>query len=107
MSYDVDLYADLGGPEPLNLGILDWNYTWNIYQMTQAAGWGIGDFDGRTAADALAILEGGMARMRADPAKFRALNPENGWGDYDRFMDRLEELVVAFRAAPKAIVRVS
>ena len=37
MSYDVHLEADLGGEEPVNLGILDANCTWNVFPMFRLA----------------------------------------------------------------------
>lgn len=30
--------------------------------------------------------------FEADPDKFRALNPANGWGDYDGFLTALHDI---------------
>lgn len=32
-------------------------------------------------------------RLKADPSRFRALNPENGWGNYDGALEAMETIV--------------
>lgn len=109
MSYDVHLEADLGGEEPVNLGILDENYTWNVYPMFRLAlgeegfcnGW-----DGLSAAVAAMRCARTLAAFDADPDAYRALNPANGWGDFDgarRFIEAIREACVK---APNATLRV-
>ncbi|PFG17235.1 hypothetical protein ATK74_1798 [Propionicimonas paludicola] len=61
------------------------NITYNLSPMLKAAGFcGWGDLVGMKARDAgahvLKVLDG----MSTDPAHWRAMNPPNGWGDYDR-----------------------
>lgn len=107
MSYDIWLEADLGGPETVTVGSLDWNYTYNVQPMTAKAGLrSLNDLDGTAAEDAAARIANVIAAMEADPAGYRALNPENGWGSYDTFLPALRELYAAFRDAPRAKVRV-
>lgn len=107
MSYDISLEANLGGAEPARVGDLDWNYTYNIQPMTERAGLkSLHDLNGKKAKDAAAILEFVLNNMDEDAEGYRALNPANGWGDYDGFTAALRELLAAFYAAPEATVRV-
>lgn len=48
--------------------------------------------DGRSGADGAEQLGRIIAGLRADPNRFRALNPDNGWGDYDQFVGVLEQM---------------
>lgn len=88
-----------------------WNPTYNYGPMFRAATeteHGIHDFDGKTVAEVLPIVEAMLARMKASPSKFRALEASNRWGTYDEWIHFFErEVVPAFRSAPPdAIVRV-
>jgi hypothetical protein len=39
-----------------------------------------------------AFLDRIIKGLEADPERFRAMNPENGWGDYDSFLKTLAEM---------------
>lgn len=109
MSYDIWLEADMGGPERVAIGSLDWNYTSNVAPMWRKAmpdTEGLAGFDGMRAKHALPILECGIAAMEADPEAYRAMNPANGWGEFDSQLEALGRLAVAFREAPEAFVGV-
>lgn len=92
--------------------IAHWSPTYNYGPMFRAATeteHGIYDFDGKTVAEVLPLVEQMYARMAADPAKFRALDPPNRWGTYDEWMPVfVDKILPAFRSAPAdAIVRVT
>lgn len=107
MSYDVWLEADLGGKEPVSLRTLDANYTWNISPMiTAAVGHTPSDWDGVLAAQVAEITSTILSAFNADPAKFRALNPDNGWGDFEGARAFIQKINDACRDAPAAIMRV-
>lgn len=107
MSYDVTLLADLGGPEPVSLGLLDENYTWNVYPMFHAVvGNGPNDWDGKPASEAAEICGRILSAFAADPEKFRAMNPANGWGDFEGAREFIRRIQDACLLAPKAILRV-
>lgn len=106
MSYDIWLSIDTGGPEPAYVG-KDWNYTSNCGPMWRAAGADLADFHGKTAGECLPILEKAIAELRANPAKYIAMNPANGWGSYDSLVPALGELADTFSRHPKATVEVS
>ena len=38
--------------------------------------------------------------FNTDPRRFRAMNPDNGWGDFDSLSDVLIEMHQASRACP-------
>ena len=108
MSWDVHLEADLGGPEPLRVGDLDANYTWNVGPMFKAAVGeaGLNHLDGISAAEMREKCAAILAAFNANPEKFRALNPANGWGNFDGAREFIRTIHDACERAPKAIVRV-
>lgn len=105
VSYDIDLVIDTGGPEPHSIDIC-WNYTSNCAPMWRAAGVDLAEFDGQPVKHCIEPLLSGINAMRRDPARFRAMNPPNGWGDYDTLLQALMALLRHFRAHPKATVEV-
>ncbi len=107
MSYDISLQADLGGPEPVSVGGLYWNYTSNCGPMWREAGADLASFDGRPAWECVPILAAAISEMQRNSDKYEAMNPKNGWGSYESLMPQLQILLEAFRAAPQAVVRVS
>ena len=80
------------------------NITYNLSSMLREAGFcGWSSLVGMKAREAgdhlVAVLDG----MTADPEKWRAMNPENGWGDYDRCLQvRLREFAEKCREAGAA-----
>jgi hypothetical protein len=107
MSWDVYLTDDRGHTEG------DWNYTHNTNRMIAEAlrkaagietpqgagllGRAIGPtwwdkLDGATGAEGREYLTLIIAGLESDPATFRAMNPPNGWGDYDRLLELLREM---------------
>ena len=100
MSYDVLIGA---GPR------YQANYTSNIWGIWNeaSAGGSLRDLDGLTAAAAAAIIERVLAALRAEPARYVALEPQNKWGTLDTFIPWLERLLTAAKAHPRARVSVS
>jgi len=105
MSYDVYLEIDTGGEESALL--TEWNYTSNCAAMWTAAGAPIRDFHGKPASECAVILRAAIDTMRADPARFRAMDPPNGWGSYETLLPALEGLLSQMVNHPKATVSVS
>lgn len=106
MSYDIDLDAPPHWPLGAVPQFEAWNYTSNCAPMWRAAGVDLAAFDGRTAAECAKPLGEAIAAMEADPERFKAMNPRNGWGSYDSVLDALRELHAGFVRCPGAIVRV-
>lgn len=111
MSYDISLYmqVDIGGPEPIDYCAASiGNYTSNVSGMwTDALGYRLADLKGRTAGDCIDDLRRAVADMEARPDHYRAMNPPNGWGDYEGALDYLRQLHDACCAHPKAEIYIS
>lgn len=107
MSWDAYLTDDRGHSEG------DWNYTHNTNDMIAAAllahtgeetpecGGSLGPFigpawwdrlDGATGEDGKRYLAAIIGGLEADPDRYRAMNPPNGWGDYDQLVGILREM---------------
>jgi hypothetical protein len=111
VSYDIALYlqVDTGGPEPIDYCAADiGNYTSNVSGMwTEALGHRLADLHGRTAGDSITSLRNAIADMETRPDHYRAMNPPNGWGDYEGALDYLRQLHTACCAHPKADIHIS
>jgi hypothetical protein len=107
VSWDIWLSADVGGEEPVEIGATARNYTSNVGPMLcRAMGGSLSGLEGVLAEEATPLLEQAIIAMEVEEAEMRALNPENGWGDYDSFIGWLYELLADTRRYPKAIVGV-
>lgn len=114
MSWDADLY-DLEGNQ-----IASFNYTHNTNGMIEATltgdeidtttipwwvklgGWaemGRGAWwdllNGTTITPATALLDRIITGLEAEPDRFRAMNPDNGWGNYDSLLGVFHEMRAA------------
>jgi len=84
------------------------NYTWNISPMwVEAQVFNELKAGGKRGSEIGAALVTGLARMRADPERYRALNPANGWGSYEGALQTLGEIVQAVQAWPECVTRIS
>jgi len=102
MSYDISLMMDTGGPELVM--VESWNYTSNCAPMWRLAGADLADFEGKTSAECLPSLKAAINVMAGDPARFKAMNPPNGWGDYDSLLKALTELAESMSRNPLTVV---
>jgi hypothetical protein len=48
--------------------------------------------DGLSGAEGADYLGRILTGLRADPARFRAMNPENKWGSYDHLVEVLDDM---------------
>jgi hypothetical protein len=86
----------------------DWDgCTWNLAPMWRATGYDLYDFNGKKASECAPILRKMIEAMRADPAKFKVLNPPNKWGSYDELMPCLERYLEAMEGLPNGIISVT
>lgn len=109
MSWDIYLKTDVCGHcgRATYIDNHDFNYTSNMWPMLQKAGFDWDDINGKTAAEALPLLRAVIGKMNDDPVGYRALNPANGWGDYDSFIRWLDKLADRFREYPQAVIDIS
>lgn len=88
------------------------NITHNLNRMATEAGiykelWRPDEIGITKAAQLIEPLTKGLELLRSDPERFRAFNPENGWGSYEGLCNFVESYLAACRAEPDADVRVS
>ena len=90
MSWDIDLYARTECGQLVHVD--EANYTYNVAPMffNALGGDGIRQFAGMKAVDAIPILNRGIRKMKENPGRYRAMNPPNGWGDYEGALELLE-----------------
>jgi hypothetical protein len=82
--------------------------TYNLSPMfKEASGHVFRDLEGMTGADAFRILRAALIRLVHEPAKFEAMNPPNGWGDYDGLCCAVLKAAVAAQRRPTAVVEFS
>lgn len=105
MSYDIYLEIDTGGAEPVE--VFWWNYTSNCGRMLRAAGADLAEFHDKPATECSPILRAAIAELEANPAKYKEMDPPNGWGSYDTLIPALAQLAEAMEQNSKTMVRVS
>ena len=92
--------------------VYDANITHNLNTMAEEAGiykhlWRPEEIGISKASELIEPLSAGLNEMRTDPERFKALNPENGWGDYDGLCDFVERYLIACNNHPDADIRIS
>lgn len=112
MSLDVYLTANKceycgRSDEPFRASI-----THNLTDMADAAGiygavWRPDENGITKAKQLIEPLKKAIAEMKADPERFKKLNPANGWGTYSIFLPWLERYLEACLAEPEANIMVS
>ncbi len=111
MSLDVSLEiaVDTGGVEPHTVELFSRNITHNVSPMWTKAGMHHAMYvcDGEIAGGLVGEIDAGIKAMEVDPAGFTALNPANGWGDYESALDFARAWFAACAGHPKATVRIS
>jgi hypothetical protein len=87
------------------------NITHNLSRMANEAGlhevlWRPGEHGLKHARDLVEPLREGLAALQTEPDRFKAFNPENGWGDYEGLVDFVADYLGACLAWPDAEVDV-
>jgi len=87
------------------------NYTHNTNRMMPTEEYhatiGRAYQDGITARELIGPMTSMVEKMTANADACRAMNPANGWGNYDRLMPHLHAMLAACVANPDARVRIS
>ena len=84
------------------------NYTYNVSPMffdafpstPEDRTGGIRQLDGLTGRECSELLRVAIEAMAGDPEKYRAMNPSNGWGDYDSALVMLRQMAAACEEHP-------
>jgi hypothetical protein len=102
----LTIEVDTGGPRPYVANLYDSEVTHNLAPMFRLAG--CADHLYRPvrgqAGAMIPVLRLALDVMRREPARFRAIEPVNGWGDYDGAVAFLQGLLTACEQHPKATV---
>lgn len=107
MSWDVWLEAEVDGTAVTLIDSV--NYTHNCNRMIREAGfaeWPKG-LDGMNCLTFIQKLDAALVAMIGDRPKFRAMDPDNGWGDFDSLFRVLNEISASFSPFPSGTVRCS
>ncbi len=85
------------------------NITHNLAAMAREAGvyaacWDPTSIGITKAHQLIEPLRQGIARLKADPARFEKFNASNGWGLYEHFLPWLQDYLAACEATPDADV---
>jgi hypothetical protein len=120
MSLDVYLQGDLvniecgccGSKIETRETLFDYNITHNLGRMAREAGlyealWSPEEIGAAKASDITEILSSGLAELKANPEKYKAFNPSNGWGRYEHLVEFVDQYHRACKKNPDAIIRVS
>ena len=106
MSYDIHLVIDTGGEYAARVTECR-SPTYNLGPMfALALGHPIRDLAGQLAKDVTPTLQAAIKSMKAKPAKFKKLNPANGWGSYEGAVSSLEWLLEVCKEHPLATVEI-
>jgi hypothetical protein len=92
--------------------VFEANTTHNLGAMAVEAGiykhlWRPDEIGVTVASQLIGPLQSAIAKMLADPDRFKAHNVPNGWGMYDDFMPWLTRLLDACEEYPSAKIRIS
>lgn len=103
MSVDATLVIDTGSDEPYDIDDAWFNYTHNLAPMLREAGYpGWQALNGAPASESGGMLRKVADTLRADPERFKALNPPNGWGSYEGAISVMERMADACARHPRA-----
>lgn len=106
MSWDIWLTTEVDGRTVTIEDAGDFNYTHNCNRMIRHAGFEEWPYqlDGMPAGDFCKRLDAVLVAFREDPDRYREMNPENGWGDFDSLHLLLTEVLDSFDPFPSARV---
>lgn len=86
----------------------DLNVTYNLTPMFREAGLFPAvhsDLYAAPCSEVAGVADAALRRLEADPERFRALNPPNGWGNYEgavEFVRHLRDLCSSWSHIPSA-----
>ena len=106
MSYDVRLVIDTGGRQPAAVTETH-SPTYNLGAMfAEALGRPLRSLTDKTAEECTPLLRKAIAAMEDEPARFKTLNPANGWGSYEGALQFLRSFQQDCANHPKARVEI-
>ena len=82
------------------------NITSNVACMWRDAGCDLRELNDKKGKEAVKPLCDAINRMKADPEKYKEMNPPNGWGDYEGCLSYLMRFHDACYSNPEEIISV-
>lgn len=106
------------GIEPYHSGapdqdcVFDYNITHNLNQMADAAGiykylWRPDEINISKAGQLIEPLKIGLKELEDNPEKYKALNPANGWGNFEGLVNFVKSYLSACIQYPDADIELS
>ena len=94
------------------VNFFEYNITHNLGPMAKEAGlykhlWRPEELNITKAHQLIEPLKQGLSKLIRDPEKYKLLNPENGWGNYDNLVSFVDQYLKACVQNPDGDVRVS
>ena len=88
------------------------NITHNLGEMARKAGiyhylWRPEEIDITFASELIDPLTLGLEELKENPDTYKKLNPKNGWGCYEGFVEWVERYLEACKENPDALINVS
>lgn len=112
MSLDVWLTVTKTVTETKEVMVFENNITHNLNKMADAAGlyqalWRPEEIGAKRAGDLVGVLANGLAHLHLNPDKFKSMNPENKWGNYDLLVSFTKQYLIACCENPDAVINIS
>jgi hypothetical protein len=107
MSWGVDIEIDHEDGYKTTVEVVD-GHTYNLTPMWRLAGIvgeGTRDLDGRNAGQMAPVLSAGLLDALRRKPDYEALTPDNGWGDYNGFIEILTRFTQLAWAHPTGTLR--
>lgn len=100
MSFDVSIKH---GTLEEDLG----NYTYNCHGMMTASGVRLRSINGLQGSEAAILIQHAYTWMVEHEARCRAMEPDNGWGDYEGWLGFVRKILEVCKQNPDATLTVS
>ena len=87
--------------------VFDCNITSNLQPMARECGvylemWEPKSLYAKQAKDVVDMLKIGLQRLKRNPRYYKSLEPKNGWGTYNGFVNVLSKYIIACEIYPKS-----
>lgn len=98
---------DIGFTQVQEVEVASHNITHNLIQMAEACGlymclWRPEEMNLTKASELIPLVEEGLARLKAEPERFKKLDSPNGWGTYENFVRFVEDVLQSCKDYPDA-----